>query len=528
MHVTVPTTAGQVRGCRAGEVTAFLGIPYAAPPFGPRRLRPPEPAEAWTGVRDAFAPGPSAPQPGYVPAMAGLLEEAPAPGEDCLNVNVWTPAPGRTGGGLPVMVWIHGGAFRNGAGSLPSYDGARLAADGVVCVTLNYRLGAEGFLLLPDGTANLGLLDQIAALEWVRDNIAGFGGDPDNVTVFGQSAGAISITALMTMDRARGLFRRAITQSGAGHHSHPEEIARRVTERLAALAGAEPTREGLAAVPPERLIAADSALGREIAQASDPSQWGESAGGGTTVLPVVDGTTLPQRPIDALAGGAGRDIDLLTGTTSEEFRLFLVPLGIGPRITDGILHGFLTGFGLDPGRAREVYAAARPGATPGDLLSAAMSDQAYRIPALRVAEARARHGAETFVYEFARPTPVLDGALGACHTAELGYVFGNLTHPLAGPGAPQALSDAMRQAWTSFARTGHPGGRGTTGVAPRTPGGTLPPWPAYAERRQVMRLGDGAPQLREDPGSATRQLWEGLRMPRPGGPSADPQPPATA
>ncbi|MFF8446869.1 carboxylesterase/lipase family protein [Streptomyces leeuwenhoekii] len=503
MHVTVPTTAGRIRGRREGEVSAFLGIPYAAPPFGPRRLRPPVPPQPWTGVRDALAHGHSAPQPGYLPAMAGLLHEAAHPGEDCLNLNVWTPAPGRTGGRLPVMVWIHGGAFRNGSGSLPSYDGARLAADGVVCVTLNYRLGAEGFLLLDDGTANLGLLDQIAALEWVRDNIAHFGGDPDNVTLFGQSAGAIAITALMTMPRARGLFHRAITQSGAGHHSHPPHIGRRITERLAALAGTEPTRDGLAAVPPERLIAADQALSREIAQAADPGQWGESAGGGTTVLPVVDGTTLPERPVDALADGAGRDIDLLTGTTSDEFRLFLVPLGIAPRITDEVLHGFLAGLGLQPAEARSVYAAARPGATPGDLLSAAMTDHAYRIPALRVAEARAAHGADTFVYEFARPSPALDGALGACHMAEIGFVFGNLADPLTGPDAPRDLSDTLREAWTTFARTGRPG----------TAGGVLPHWPAYAGRRSVMRLGDGAPAVTEDPAADARLLWRNLRRP---------------
>ncbi|MDG9695275.1 carboxylesterase family protein [Streptomyces sp. DH17] len=509
MHITVRTSAGRIRGQWKGEVAAFMGVPYAAPPFGPRRLLPPEPPQPWTGVRDAFVPGPSAPQPGYLPAMTGLLEEAVAPDEDCLNLNAWTPAPGRTGGRLPVMVWIHGGAFRNGSGALPSYDGARLAADGVVCVTLNYRLGAEGFLLLPDSSSNLGLLDQIAALEWVRDNIAGFGGDPDNVTVFGQSAGAISITALMTMPQAQGLFRRAITQSGAGHHSHPEHIARRVTERMAALAGAEPTRESLAAVPFERLIAADAALGQEIAQATDLTQWGESVGGGTTVLPVVDGVTLPQRPIDALADGAGRDIDLLTGTTSDEFRLFLVPLGIGPRITDQVLHGFLTGFGLDPVEACKAYA--YPGAPPGDQLSEVMTDYAYRIPALRVAEARAAHGAETFVYEFAWPSPALDGALGACHMAEIGFVFGNLAHPLAGPDAPQELSDRVREAWSSFARTGRP-------TAARPPGGGLPHWPAYAGRRSVMRLDDGAASIvLEDPAADRRRLWDTLREAVPGG-----------
>ncbi|CUW25391.1 carboxylesterase/lipase family protein [Streptomyces reticuli] len=512
MHVTVPTSAGRVRGQWKGEVAAFRGIPYAAPPFGPRRLRPPQPPQPWDGVRDAFVPGAAAPQPGYLPVMAGLLEEAASPGEDCLNLDVWTPDPGRSGGRLPVMVWIHGGAFRNGSGSLPSYDGARLAADGVVCVTLNYRLGAEGFLLLPDGTSNLGLLDQIAALKWVRENIAGFGGDPDNVTVFGQSAGAISITALMTMPRARGLFRRAITQSGAGHHSHPEDIARRVTERLAALAGAEPTREGLAAVPPDRLMAAEGALGREIAEAADPGLWGESAGGGTTVLPVVDGDTLPLRPIDALAAGAGRDIDLLTGTTSDEFRLFLVPLGIGPRITDEVLTGFLAGLGLDPAEARRVYTAAHPGATPGDLLSAALSDHAYRIPALRVAECRAAYGADTYVYEFARPSPALDGALGACHMAEIGFVFGNLSGPLTGPDAPRQLSDLMRGAWTSFARTGRPGSPSGSASA----GDGLPPWPPYAGRESVLRLGDGAPRVLEGAAADERRLWKDLRRPVPG------------
>lgn len=506
MHVTVPTLAGTICGQWKGEVAAFQGIPYAAPPFGPRRLMPPEPPQPWAGVRDALVPGPAAPQPGYHPAMAALLEEAVSTGEDCLHLNVWTPAPGLTGGRLPVMVWIHGGAFRNGSASLPSYDGTRLAADGAVCVTLNYRLGAEGFLLLPDGTANLGLLDQIAALQWVRDNIAQFGGDPDNVTVFGQSAGAICITTLMAMPHARGLFRRAITQSGAGHHSHPEDIARRITERLAALAGTEPTREGLAVVPPERLVAANAALGQEIARATDPAQWGESAGGGTTVLPVVDGTSLPQRPVDAIAGGAGRDIDLLTGTTSDEFRLFLVPSGMGPRITDEVLTGFLAGLGLGPERARAVYSAKHPGATPGDLLSAAMSDHAYRIPALRVAESRAAHGADTYVYEFARPSPALDGALGACHMAEVGYVFGNLDSPLTGPGAPPELSDVMRRAWLSFARTGKP-----ADAPADAPAGAVPHWPAYGGRRSVMRLGDGAPAVLDDPAPDERRLWTGLR-----------------
>ncbi|MGW1179503.1 carboxylesterase/lipase family protein [Kitasatospora sp. NPDC002543] len=498
-NVIVSTRHGRVRGRLHEGTASFLGIPYAAPPFGANRLRPPRAPQPWSGVRDALVHGPSAPQAPGNPAMADLLT-APGPqGEDCLNLNVWTPSPHRSGEGLPVMVWIHGGAFRNGAGSLPTYDGAVLARDGVVCVTLNYRLGAEGFLLLPDGTANLGLLDQIAALEWVRDNIAAFGGDPGNVTVFGQSAGAISITALMAMPRAEGLFRRAVTQSGAGHHAHSPETARRVTERLAALAGVECTVEALAAVPPRDLAAANGRLAQEIARSTDPGRWGESAGGGTTALPVAGTATLPERPVDAVAAGAGRGIDLLTGVTSEEFRLFLVPLGMADRIDDGFLQGFLASLGLDPAAARAVYAGARPGAGAADLFSAAISDHAYRVPALRVAEGRAAHGADTYLYEFTQPSPARDGALEACHMVELGSVFGNPEDPLTDPSTHPELSDRIRGAWTSFARHGRP-------ATDR-----LPHWPAYFPDRSVMVLNATAPAVRQDPGRAERLLWEGLR-----------------
>ncbi|MFI2608334.1 carboxylesterase/lipase family protein [Kitasatospora sp. NPDC018619] len=497
--VIVDTLHGRVRGRLREGTASFLGIPYAAPPFGVNRMRPPRAPEPWSGVRDAFTPGPAAPQPGYGPAMDGLLIPAGPQGEDCLNLNVWTPSPHRSPDGLPVMVWIHGGAFRNGSGSLPTYDGSALAADGVVCVTLNYRLGAEGFLLLPDGTANLGLLDQIAALEWVRDNIAGFGGDPHNVTVFGQSAGAIGITALMTMPGAGGLFRRAITQSGAGHHAHSPETARQITLRLAELAGVECTAEALAAVPPQDLLAAEGRLAQEIARSTEPGRWGESAGGGTTVLPVFGTASLPERPVDAIAAGAGRDLDLLTGVTSEEFRLFLVPLGMADRIGDPFLDGFLAALGLDPATARARYTASRSGAGAADLFSALMTDHGYRVPAIRVAEGRAAHGADTYFYEFTQPSPALDGALGACHMAELGSVFGNPDDPLTDPSAHPQLSDRIRGAWTSFARHGRPGH------------GQLPPWPAYLPGRQVMRLESAEPAVHRDPGHEERTLWEGRR-----------------
>src|SRR5829696_8437568 len=224
---TVRTTSGAVRGRNRDGVHAYLGIPYAAPPFGPRRFGAPQPPQPWDDVRDATAYGPTVPKPPYVPPYDLLLPEPVIPGEDCLNLNVWTPDPG--GAGLPVFVWVHGGAFVNGSGAVPVYDGAAFARDGVVCVTVNYRLGVEGFLhFADDGPANRGLLDQLAALRWVQDNIAAFGGDPARVTVGGESAGAMSIGCLLAMSSARGLFARAILQSGAGHHASSEPTATRI------------------------------------------------------------------------------------------------------------------------------------------------------------------------------------------------------------------------------------------------------------------------------------------------------------
>src|SRR5689334_3793785 len=208
---------GAVRGREESGVCSFLGIPYAAPPFGANRMRPPQPVAPWDGVRDATAFGPTTPKGDYPPQYMPLFPEVVIAGEECLNLNVWTQDPGASG--LPVLVWIHGGSFMNGSGSVSSYDGTAFARDGVVCVTINYRLAAEGFLYLGDGIANLGLLDQLAALRWVQENIAAFGGDPGRVTVAGESAGAMSVTTLLSMPLAAGLFAQAIAQSGAGAHT---------------------------------------------------------------------------------------------------------------------------------------------------------------------------------------------------------------------------------------------------------------------------------------------------------------------
>jgi para-nitrobenzyl esterase len=237
----------------------FLGVPYAAAPFGASRMRPPQPVPAWDGERDATVYGPTVPKGDYPPQYAPLFPEVVIPGEDCLNLNVWTPD---LSGSLPVLVWIHGGSFMNGSGSVAEYSGAGFARDGVVCVTINYRLSAEGFLFLGDGIANLGLLDQLAALRWVQDNISAFGGDPARVTVAGESAGAMSVTTLLSMPLAEGLFAQAITQSGAAAHTLTRDEGRMVGGYLADALGVPADRDSFKAVPVGKLVQAAAGPGR--------------------------------------------------------------------------------------------------------------------------------------------------------------------------------------------------------------------------------------------------------------------------
>jgi para-nitrobenzyl esterase len=311
---TVRTTSGAVRGSSRDGVHAFLGIPYAAPPFGPRRFAAPQPPEPWDGVRAATAYGPTVPKPPYAPPYDVLLPEPVVPGEDCLNLNVWTPDPGASG--LPVFVWIHGGAFVNGSGGVAVYDGATFARDGVVCVTINYRLGVDGFLqFADDGPANRGLLDQVAALRWVQENIAAFGGDPARVTVGGESAGGMSIGALLAMPSAQGLFTQAVLQSGAGHHALSATTATRIGGYVAERLGLPAEREALAGVPLDELVAAQQAVARDAATVPDPARWGEVTTNLMAFEPVVDGEVLPDLPIRRIAAGSARGSPSLPART---------------------------------------------------------------------------------------------------------------------------------------------------------------------------------------------------------------------
>ena len=334
MSMTVSTTRGDVRGYEDGGVTRFLGIPYAASPTGDLRFRAPAPAPAWDGILEATEFSATPPKPDYPPPLDVMLPEPNIPGDNWLTVNVWTPG----GSGLPVMVWIHGGAFSHGNSAVAVYDGHAFARDGVVLVTINYRLGTDGFALLPDAPANRGLLDQIAALEWVRDNIAAFGGDPANVTIFGESAGAQSVTTLLAIPRARGLFAKAITQSGAAQAAADPADAALVTKELGRALGVEATAASLSALPLPALIEGQAAVRDALVDQPDPSRFGASIVVSSIPFPpVIDGDLLPRHPMAVIAAGESADVPLLTGTTSEEFRLFLIPTGRAALVTEGLL-----------------------------------------------------------------------------------------------------------------------------------------------------------------------------------------------
>ncbi|MFT9785604.1 carboxylesterase/lipase family protein [Streptomyces rhizosphaericola] len=463
VEATARIAQGTVRGAVERGVAVFRGIPYAAAPVGGRRFRAPEPPEPWEGVREARAFGPTAPKRPYAPPLDRLLPDPEVPGDAWLNLNVWTPST--EAAGLPVLVWIHGGSLLHGSSAVPVYDGWAFARDGVVLVSVNYRLGIEGFGLFPDAPANRGLLDQLAALEWVRENIAAFGGDPDRVTVAGESAGAVSVAALLATDRAAGLFRRAVLQSGAPAALAPE-AARGTTGLIARRLGVPATAAALAAVDPEALLAAQTGV----------TSGGNPLTGRNSFQLVVDGELLDRDPAEALRAGAASGVDLLMGTNTEEYRLWFVPSGLTDRIGRLKLRLALLKFGVPNATAR-TYRANRPDATPGELLGALATDLLLRVPLNRLADARTGAEGATYVYEFGWPTPVQ--RLGACHALELGFVFDTLAHPdtmaLTGPDAPQELADAMHRAWVDFATTGDPG------------------WPSWDARRPVGFFGADGP-----------------------------------
>ncbi|MFE6052745.1 carboxylesterase/lipase family protein [Kitasatospora sp. NPDC056446] len=487
---TAQTTEGTVRGFLDRGLAVFRGIRYAQPPVGPLRFAAPAPPEHWDGVREAFEFGPAVPQ-------SGPLQAAPSQDTDWLTLNVCTPHPDGTG--LPVLVWIHGGGYMAGTSGDPLYDPveltrAGLAHGGLVVVSLNYRVGAEGFALLEGAPANRGFLDQVAALEWVQRNIAAFGGDPDRVTVAGQSAGAGSVAALLTMDGARGLFGRAVAHTVPGTLCTPA-LAAEVTAELAKLLGTSPTAAALAEVDPWHLAEAVTRLGTALPE--HLARWGRLAQAGIATVPVVDGEVLSGAPWSVLAAGRVPGIDLLIGHTRDEFRLFSVLSGRHGSFTDEEARLALELFAPPPS-GPDDYRAADPAATPSDLLEAVSSDALFRMPSVRLAEANTEAGGTSYLFELALPAPAMGGAFGSCHGLDLPLAFGTLSSPtgrnfLGDPPSPEAVrvSQELQQAWLRFATTGDPG------------------WPAFEPDEQLTRVLDARSETVRYPEQAAHRIWAG-------------------
>ena len=492
-ELVVRTRAGDLRGANENGVAVFRGVPYAAAPVGDLRFAPPQPTLAWQGVRDAIKDGPVPPQGRS--RLAHVMGDFERPqSEDCLTLNIWTPAPDSKK--RPVLVWIHGGAFASGSGSLAWYSGERFAANGdVVFVSINYRLGALGFLCLPGvSDGNLGLLDQAAALRFVRDNIAAFGGDPDNVTVVGQSAGAASIAILMTMPQASGLFRRAILQSTPfGRMSRTLEDSHRIGRRLLDVLGLKPEEaQKLKSLPFAQFVKAQGDVARlekKFADALAPF-W-----------PVIDGKVYPGDVAPALKAGAGAGIDTMIGTTREEMAAFYcIDQEVATADAAAIEGVFASMF---PSGHRPYYdeiRRTRASKTNASLLGDLMSDAMFRIGSLRMAEARADQAQPSYVYQFDWQSPA---GFESCHCLEIPFVFNNLKNwtesPMlkgAKPEEMKGLTEAMQGAWISFARTGKPDHAG------------LPVWPPYRrEDRMTMRFDSVIGPVSDLAGLEWRQPW---------------------
>jgi para-nitrobenzyl esterase len=448
--------AGTLRGTATAGVRRYLGIPYADPPVGARRFAVPVPPEPWSGVRDALTPGPCPPQ--RIKAVPGLdvvplIGDGGIRGDDYLTLNLWRPDDDRAG--LPVMVFVHGGGFVLGSKDAPVQDGATFARDGVICVAINYRLGIDGFLPIPGIPTNLGLRDVLAALAWVQAEIAGFGGDPANVTVFGESAGAMAIADLVTSPLAEGLFARAIVQSGHGGMTRDIGVARRLVDKMAKLLGIAPTADGFASVDTDALLDAVEKVTLPTTRLDLRGSDGrEPVFGISRFIPVHGDDVLPLPPLDALQQGAGAKVDLLIGTNAEEMNLYLVSSGV--REKAGKLLSWLALRRSQPRAWAALKAYGIGTRRAGHALTAAMTDLVFRWPARRFAE---EHRGRTHVYEFEWRSPAFGGELGAAHAVEVPFVFDTLScatgrEGLLGETPPQELATRTHALWTGFARDG--------------------------------------------------------------------------
>jgi carboxylesterase type B len=491
--VNVSTESGIISGLEIDGLYLFRNIPYAAPPFGPNRFLPPQPVEKWDGVRDGTRSGPAVPQP---PAAEVLKElyVVKETGEDSLTLEVWTPDPGASA--LPVVVHIHGGGYVNGAGSLPGYSGRNFARDGVVHVGINYRLGIEGFLYLGEGHENLGLRDQTAALEWVQRNITAFGGDPSRVTIFGQSGGGVSVMLQLALPASRGLFAQAIAQSGCSMASVDADTAMQVTRQVARRLHVAPTAEGLATVSAERTTA-------ESYKALVRFALGIVRGDRRSLLlspfRAVHGTgTLPMNPV--LSAGFAPGVPLLAGTARNEAAPLVNGIAsVAPALAPLIRRGFKRALRMD----RSIVDAYRNGPRHirglAALVEAGWSDWGFRIPTIRLLEARSE---PSWLYEFRWQAPGQAPASGSWHAIDLPFVRDDLEAiiaqgepgwPLFGQQPPKELAKDMHGAFVEFAKTGNPG------------------WAQYEVGERSTMIFDTPTEVLPDAAGIEREAWVGKR-----------------
>lgn len=518
MQAIVETTIGRIQGMQQDGLNLFRGIPFAAPPVGDKRWLPPEPVTSWTGILDATSFGPTSSQPtamgmpGMVmpPEWEAVLDvwgaNAPSPqSEDCLYLNIWSP--GLDDARRPVMFWIHGGGFTQGSGSAWIFHGDVLAKRGdVVVVSINYRLGALGFLNLNEvtggripSTGNEGLLDQVAGLEWVRDNITRFGGDPDNVTIFGESAGGMSVGSLLGLPRAKGLFHKAIPQSGASNTGISLDTAVKVAEIFIEALGLTPADiEGLRSVSIEQIVNVQMQLMMRIA---DPSS---DLNVSMATQPVIDGDILPIMPIDAVKNGSSDGVPVMVGATRDEWKLLsMMDPGVASMDEAGLLQRFEGKIPEDGVRALiKTYQerAQKQGneISFGDIFDAIQTDKMFGMPAIRLAQVCRDRNQPVYSYLFTWVSPLSGGRLGACHSLEQGFVFGKLDDKFFGSGPEaQALAEKIQDAWIAFARTGNPSCN------------SLGAWPAYGEKRDTMLLGETC-TVEEDPNAGIRRVWNDI------------------
>jgi para-nitrobenzyl esterase len=510
--LVVETASGRVRGASIEGVAAFKCIPYGAPSSGANRFMPPRKPTPWAGVRDALDYTGHAPQQGLRPATRVELADFSGPPdtspetEDCLTLNVWSANP-KHGAKRPVMVWFHGGAFAYGTANVARLQGSRLATRGdVVVVTVNQRLNIFGFLDLSEiggtdyaASGNAGTLDMIAALEWVRDNIDRFGGDPGNVTIFGESGGGGKVCTLLAMPSARGLFHRAIVQSGAAIRLRERDRAAKLSEAvLKALGLSRTDLDKLQSLPMAQLLAAvdpaQKAIGPAPMSLFDRYPFG----------PVVDGTIVPSHPFDPAAPAVSADIPLLIGDMKDEMASFLAR-------DDKVWHRTLTEqemrdrvaavAGRHADHVIETYRRLYPGVNPAERLIATLTDSNFRIRSLMVAERKAvQAGAPVYMYSFQWETPVLGGRMKAPHALDVPFTFDtiDLTNATDRSAAAHKLAATMSGTWAAFAHTGKP----------EHP--AILPWPAYDLSARATLILDAECRVENDPGGETRSLWQGI------------------